>query len=74
MPFDRHDWVIVRPRSDDDQTPQTMRYIIDFYAGRAPSSSSTNSPVSFYLDVRPAPSSMEGIAMRLHRWWMDMKV
>ena len=72
MPFDRHDWVIARPQSDN-QTPQTMRYIIDFYAGRA-TSSPTNQPVSFYLDVRPAPSSMEGIAMRMHRWWMDMKI
>ena len=78
MPFDRHDWVIVRPRTDNG-APQTMRYIIDFYAGRSTvttSSSKTShqQPVSFYLDVRPAPSSVEGIAMRMHRWWQDLKV
>ncbi|WFD31064.1 holocytochrome-c synthase [Malassezia sp. CBS 17886] len=74
LPFDRHDWVV------------TMRYVIDFYAGRpasgaghrggAPAAAdamhkAADAPqqVSFHLDVRPAPDTVEGIAMRLHRWW-----
>lgn len=68
-PFDRHDWVIVRPGESE---PQLVRYIIDFYAGRgADGQSLANAQpgVSFHLDVRPAPSTFEGIAMRLHRWW-----
>lgn len=73
MPFDRHDWVIVRP-SADGTAPSTMRYIIDFYAGRAssqpqPAKEAAQQPVSFYLDVRPAPSTLEGLAMRVHRFW-----
>lgn len=71
-PFDRHDWVIVRPRADD-QAPKTMRYVIDFYTGRADKKNASQ-PVSFYLDVRPAPSSFEGIAMRINKWWQDMKL
>lgn len=80
LPFDRHDWVVVRPPSDGKEEPQRMRYIIDFYAGRsalsersAESSSAMmqagKAPVRFHLDVRPAPDTFEGIAMRLHRWW-----
>ena len=38
-----------------------MRYVIDFYAGRAlPGTSS----VSFFLDVRPALDSWEAVSMR----------
>lgn len=82
LPFDRHDWVVVRPNKGANAPPQTMRYIIDFYAGRSPSSPSSSSAstmaqagkgsenVSFYLDVRPAPDTIEGLAMRLHRWWL----
>jgi len=76
MPFDRHDWTIVRPGSQGD-TPRTMRYIIDFYAGRATSSSEVMGqaqPVSFHLDVRPAPSTIEGIAMRVHRLFHDISL
>ncbi|KZO99323.1 cytochrome c and c1 heme-lyase [Calocera viscosa TUFC12733] len=69
-PFDRHDWVV-------DRCGHRVRYIIDFYAGRAPSSSSASGPhplrennqVSFFLDVRPAPDSWEGIRMQLGRTW-----
>lgn len=77
MPFDRHDWVVVRPSESGE--PKTMRYIIDFYAGRNPTESSSEAltkasdpknKISFYLDVRPAPDTVEGIAMRLHRWWL----
>ena len=79
-PFDRHDWTIVRPSSEPGAEPQRMRYIIDFYAGQASSSAGSaqalanagkdKGKVSFYLDVRPAPDTIEGIAMRMHRWWM----
>ena len=39
-----------------------MRYIIDFYTGR--SDGPASSPLSFYLDVRPALDNWEGIRMR----------
>lgn len=76
MPFDRHDWTIVRPGTQG-APPRSMRYIIDFYAGRASSSSELMGqaqPVSFFLDVRPAPSTVEGIAMRVHRLFHDMSL
>ncbi|WFC99070.1 holocytochrome-c synthase [Malassezia yamatoensis] len=78
LPFDRHDWVVVRP--NEENNPKTIRYIIDFYAGKADSKSASDtltratdpkSKISFYLDVRPAPDTVEGIAMRLHRWWLS---
>ncbi|KAJ7582592.1 cytochrome C1 heme lyase [Mycena floridula] len=59
-PFDRHDWVV-------DRCGIQTRYIIDFYTGRNPDPASAN--VSFYLDVRPALDSWEGIKMRLGRFW-----
>ncbi|TKY90266.1 hypothetical protein EX895_000264 [Sporisorium graminicola] len=90
-PFDRHDWTVERP------TGEQVRYIIDFYTGRAQASSTAPSApagapsiadqfgaagqqqqqqqqqqrtgLSFYLDVRPAPSTVEGLAMRSTRVW-----
>lgn len=75
-PFDRHDWVV-------DRCGHRVRYIIDFYAGRGvaaggnpflPGASSPSADgklpmpkMNFYLDVRPAPDSFEGIAMRFKR-------
>ncbi|KZT56712.1 cytochrome c and c1 heme-lyase [Calocera cornea HHB12733] len=85
-PFDRHDWIV-------DRCGHRIRYIIDFYAGRppttttSPTSSGPSSPapgekqvhptkapsqVSFYLDVRPAPDSWEGVRMRLGRAWEEL--
>lgn len=60
-----------------------MRYIIDFYAGKAASSKSESAnpfyvgpsgqpQMSFYLDVRPAPDTMEGIGMRIRRWGREL--
>lgn len=47
-PFDRHDWVVERDGEE-------VRYVIDFYSGkRNPNPSPTASPISMYLDVRPA--------------------
>ena len=73
-PFDRHDWII-------DRCGTRVRYIIDFYSG-APASdlagaataaggggAPARSPISFYLDVRPAPD-LEGIKMRAHRLFL----
>ncbi|PLW09150.1 hypothetical protein PCANC_27414 [Puccinia coronata f. sp. avenae] len=78
-PFDRHDWEVIRP------TEERMRYVVDFYPGKGADSSianaTTNSsdpnhqPVpnlSFYLDVRPALDSWEGVRMRLLRAWDDI--
>ncbi|KAK0563305.1 Cytochrome c1 heme lyase [Tilletia horrida] len=68
-PFDRHDWIV-------DRCGVQVRYIIDFYTGRptvAARTSPTGGPaqnLAFYLDVRPAPDSVEGWAMRLHRTWL----
>ncbi|CAO1638208.1 unnamed protein product [Sympodiomycopsis kandeliae] len=76
-PFDRHDWVI-------DRCGHRVRYIIDFYAGRSPSAnpekSGKNHPfasnaermMSFYLDVRPAPDTFEGISMRIRKAARDI--
>lgn len=54
-PFDRHDWVV-------DRCGTQIRYVIDFYTGHSGGSSSNN--VSFYLDVRPALDSWEGVRLR----------
>jgi len=59
-PFDRHDWVI-------DRCGTPMRYIIDFYTGHNPGS--PNSNLSFFLDVRPALDSWEGVKMRTERFF-----
>ncbi|KAK0548373.1 Cytochrome c1 heme lyase [Tilletia horrida] len=70
-PFDRHDWVI-------DRCGNQVRYIIDFYTGRptvAARPSPNGEPVqnlAFYLDVRPAPDSVQGWAMRVHRSWLRL--
>ncbi|KAG9007120.1 Cytochrome c1 heme lyase [Tulasnella sp. 427] len=62
-PFDRHDWVV-------DRCGVRMRYVIDFYTGRAdPNSSSPTGNTSFYLDVRPALDNVEGFKMRFDRLW-----
>lgn len=84
-PFDRHDWTVERPSGEQ------VRYIIDFYTGRAQAAAPSSAPsaaqgeasianqfgaaaqartgLSFYLDVRPAPSTVEGLAMRSTRVW-----
>ncbi|KAM6500672.1 Cytochrome c/c1 hem-lyase [Amanita muscaria] len=58
-PFDRHDWVI-------DRCGTRMRYVIDFYTGR-----NSGSGPSFYLDVRPALDSWEGVKMRAEQFWRN---
>lgn len=44
-----------------DRCGTKIRYVIDFYTGRATDASN----VSFYLDVRPALDDWEGVKMRL---------
>ncbi|KAI8915565.1 cytochrome c/c1 heme-lyase [Gorgonomyces haynaldii] len=51
LPFDRHDWIV---RSCEAET----RYIIDYYSGPN---------MSFYLDVRPAPTA-SGLFERAKRF------
>ncbi|KAH9946238.1 cytochrome C1 heme lyase [Epithele typhae] len=58
-PFDRHDWVV-------DRCGTRMRYVIDFYSGHTKEPSQN---VSFFLDVRPALDSWEGVRMRTERFW-----
>ena len=58
-PFDRHDWIVERCGT-------RVRYVIDFYTGRAGPSSND---VSFYLDVRPALDNWEGVKMRAENIW-----
>ena len=67
LPFDRHDWVVER------EDGQQVRYVIDFYEGRGsdrplPSKEgeSSSSPVSIYLDVRPALDSVPSVLDRLY--------
>ena len=62
-PFDRHDWVV-------DRCGTRLRYVIDFYTGHTGGPQSNN--LSFYLDVRPALDSWEGVRLRaqhfVQRW------
>jgi cytochrome c heme-lyase len=55
-PFDRHDWVVRRPRTGEE-----VRYVIDYYS--APPEPD-GSPV-FSLDVRPALDSFASIRTRV---------
>lgn len=67
-PFDRHDWIV-------DRCGTRVRYVIDFYTGHVPQSSGN---LSFYLDVRPALDSWEGVKMRaenlLSTWYKRLSV
>ena len=55
-PFDRHDWVVRRPKTGEE-----VRYVIDYYS--APPLED-GSPV-FSLDVRPAVDSFGSIKQRI---------
>jgi hypothetical protein len=55
-PFDRHDWIVRRPRTGEE-----VRYVIDYYS--APPEAD-GSPV-FSLDVRPALDSFSSIKERV---------
>ena len=55
-PFDRHDWVVRRPKTGEE-----VRYVIDYYS--APPEPD-GSPV-FSLDVRPALDSVGSVQTRI---------
>ncbi|KAG6840247.1 hypothetical protein C0991_007940 [Blastosporella zonata] len=55
-PFDRHDWIVRRPKTGEE-----VRYVIDYYS--APPEPD-GSPV-FSLDVRPALDSFGSIKQRI---------
>src|ERR1700685_4029787 len=55
-PFDRHDWIIRRPKTGEE-----VRYVIDYYS--APPEPD-GSPV-FSLDVRPALDSFGSLKERI---------
>jgi cytochrome c heme-lyase len=59
-PFDRHDWLI-------DRCGTRVRYVIDFYTGKADAVRQGN--MAFYLDVRPAVDDWEGVRTRVMGWW-----
>jgi len=55
-PFDRHDWVVRRPR-----TNKLVRYVIDYYSLRK----DVNAEPDFYIDVRPALDNFGNAQARL---------
>ncbi|GJJ11260.1 hypothetical protein Clacol_005492 [Clathrus columnatus] len=55
-PFDRHDWIVRRPRSNEE-----VRYVIDYYSA-PPEPDGTP---AFSLDVRPALDSFGSIRTRI---------
>ncbi|PRT55144.1 Putative cytochrome c1 heme lyase [Wickerhamiella sorbophila] len=59
-PFDRHDWVV-------DRCGKRIEYVIDYYAGAA--NPANPYAASFYLDVRPKLNSLEGVKMRVCRFF-----
>ncbi|KAF3914542.1 hypothetical protein ABW21_db0209209 [Orbilia brochopaga] len=68
LPFDRHDWYVLRTTSDDEKegssTPTEVRYVIDYYSGPPePTGESV-----FYLDVRPALDRPGALFERGIRW------
>ncbi|RDB15844.1 Cytochrome c heme lyase [Hypsizygus marmoreus] len=67
-PFDRHDWVVRRPKTGEE-----VRYVIDYYS--APPESD-GSPV-FSLDVRPALDNLgsvkERIAVATEEVWANFR-
>ncbi|KIK36799.1 hypothetical protein CY34DRAFT_810950 [Suillus luteus UH-Slu-Lm8-n1] len=54
-PFDRHDWIVRRPRHGTE-----VRYVIDYSAPSTP-----DGDPGFALDVRPALDSFESIQQRM---------
>ena len=73
MPFDRHDWYVLRSTSGDgneDGDKAEVRYIIDYYSGPP---SPTGESI-FFLDVRPAidrPRALFEMGIRYggEFWW-----
>ncbi|QEU59600.1 Cyc3 [Kluyveromyces lactis] len=68
LPFDRHDWIVLRPdpTSSDTENPgyRKVRYVIDFYGGP----DDEEGLPTFNLDVRPALDNFGNAKDRLERW------
>ncbi|PFH34347.1 putative cytochrome c1 heme lyase [Besnoitia besnoiti] len=56
-PFDRHDWLI-------DRCGTQVRYLIDFYDGRATPEDEASGKVAIYIDARPDLLSKHGLLDR----------
>ena len=61
LPFDRHDWVV-------DSNGRDVRYVIDFYKGKA----NPSAPIAMHLDVRPAVDNPYAVYHRLKYNFFDM--
>lgn len=55
-PFDRHDWVVRRPKTGEE-----VRYVIDYYSAPPEPDGSP----AFSLDVRPALDSLGSLKERI---------
>jgi len=55
-PFDRHDWVVRRPSTNEE-----VRYVIDYYS----SPKRIGGEPVFHLDVRPALDSFDNTKLRV---------
>lgn len=71
-PFDRHEWIVERRKSDDDDDPTYVRYVIDYYFDEAksvddqtPSLHSVDSIQSISVDARPALDSVTSVLDRV---------
>ena len=87
-PFDRHDWIVDRALPTDAAHPDApssirVRYVIDFYTGRAAHlllppdqqgaaaggvEANFRPNLAFYIDCRPAWDGLEEGKMRWNRW------
>lgn len=67
LPFDRHDWTVLRNNGGDDW--KQVRYVIDYYSGE-------DDPFglpSFFLDVRPGLDNLDNAIQRFNHWRNEMK-
>lgn len=60
-PFDRHDWFV-------DRCGTNIRYIVDFYDGQP----TPSSPISMFVDARPALEAPSAIWDRLRMSWLKI--
>ncbi|CEP64860.1 holocytochrome c synthase CYC3 LALA0_S14e00914g [Lachancea lanzarotensis] len=68
LPFDRHDWTVLRPDPSSSNTEhpgyKKVRYVIDFYGGP----DDEEGLPTFNLDVRPALVDFTSARDRFTRW------
>nr|PUA91525.1 hypothetical protein TGBR9_314038 [Toxoplasma gondii TgCATBr9] len=63
-PFDRHDWLI-------DRCGTKVRYLIDFYDGRATPEQEATGKVAIYIDARPDILSPHGLLDRVRMFFIN---